>query len=202
MADIIHFRERIKKAPDNIIISRPLEFRRADWDNSFFLQMRKSQSEIFECSRDKTYREGKKFISCLPMHFVLKGGVAYTVKHLYINRENKGKMIEIYYLAGLIDCMVNQVNPLLRTDLIREIYQKITILKSMLSVNWYGSIDQVLFPIDPEFFNNALYRKNFEQAETVKGLYAIIRQGTLEMFEVISREYVFYTPGRGIEYGD
>ena len=197
MAEIINLRERIKKAPDNLIISKPLEFRKADWDNSFFLQMRKSQAEMFEVHRNEIYREVKKSIYSLPVHFVLKGGMSHTIKSIYINRDNKEKMIEIYYLAGLIDCMVNQVSPLLRTDLIKEIYKKISTLKSVLCVNWYGNIDQVLFPIDSEFFNMRVYRTNLEQADTVKRLYGIIRQGTLEMFKTLSREYVFYTPGRG-----
>ena len=197
MAEIINLRERIKKAPDNLIISKPLEFRKADWDNSFFLQMRKSQAEMFEVHRNEIYREVKKSIYSLPVHFVLKGEMSHTIKSIYINRDNKEKMIEIYYLAGLIDCMVNQVSPLLRTDLIKEIYKKISTLKSVLCVNWYGNIDQVLFPIDSEFFNMRVYRTNLEQADTVKRLYGIIRQGTLEMFKTLSREYVFYTPGRG-----
>lgn len=197
MADIINLRERIKRAPDNLIISRPFEFRKSDWDNVFFLQMRRSLSEIFEYRRNESYQESNKPVSAIPAHFVLKGAMGDTVQSMYINRENKGKMIEIYYLTGLIDCMVNQVNPLLRTDFIKEIYKKISTLKSVLCVNWYGNIDQVLLPIDREYFNDSAYRMNLEHAGTVEEIYRIIRKGTLEMFETLSREYVFYTPGRG-----
>lgn len=112
-------------------------------------------------------------------------------------RENEEKMREVYYLAGLIDCMINRVNPLLRTDLIRELYRKVMTLKSLLDMNWYGSLDEVLLPLDERFFSTLRYRERLSGARTMKAMYRIIRKGTDGMFDSLSLEYVFYTPGRG-----
>jgi len=122
--------------------------------------------------------------------------MAYTIQALFASRANEEKMREVYYLAGLMDCMINRVNPLLRTDLIRDMYKKVATLKSILNTDWYGSVDQILFPLDPRLYNPSEYVECLSKAETMKDLYAVIRDGTDEMFDILSLEYVFYTPGR------
>jgi len=106
-------------------------------------------------------------------------------------------MRAVYYLAGLTDCMVNQVNPLLRTDLIRGLYKEVTTLKKDLNINWHGHIDQVLFPLDQEFYHHVEYQEALAGAKTMRDLYETIRRETEEMFDILAFEYVFYTPGRG-----
>ncbi len=100
-------------------------------------------------------------------------------------------------MAGLIDCMINQVNPLLRTDLIRDMYKKVITHKKELNISWYGQLDQVLFPVDDQFYSSRKYRQTLARAKTMKELYDLIREGIDEMFDILSLEYVFYSPGRG-----
>ncbi len=193
MGEVLEFTE---KAPDNLLLLKPWEFRWADWESKHFIQMLRSQSAKLETHRKQIRQKGEKGVWHLPPHYVLKGGMAHTIRAAYRYRENEERMREVYYLAGLIDCMTNQVNPLLRTDLIRDMYKKIMTLKGVLSINWYGTIDQVLFPIDMEFYNEMEYKDRLSKTDTMKGLYALIREGTDEMFDILSLEYVFYTPGR------
>jgi len=197
MAKIIPLKERLETVPDNLITLKPWEFRRADWETKHFIQMLRSQSAGLEKHRNEVYKRGDKRIWHLPGHFALKGGMGYTIHSLYSYRNNEEKMREVYYLAGLIDCMINQVNPLLRTDLIRGIYKKIVTLKKILGANWYGPMDQVLFPIDSRFYNHLEYQETISSAKTMKEFYGLIRKGTEEMFDILSLEYIFYTPGRG-----
>jgi hypothetical protein len=198
MAKIIHFKERREGPPDNVITRRPWVFRRSDWENNDFLQMLKSRSHLLEKHRGEIFQKGGRGIWHLPPHYPLKRGLAYTARAAFLHRDNEIKMREAYYLAGLIDCMINQINPLLRTDLLRDMYRKIITMKSLLDMNWYGSIDQVLFPVDNRFYNDLEYREALSRAGTMKSLYRIIREGTDEMFDILSLEYVFYTPGRGM----
>jgi hypothetical protein len=123
--------------------------------------------------------------------------MACTIHSLYTYRHNEEKMRDVYYLAGLIDCMINQVNPLFRTGRIKALYNKIVTLKKLLGANWYGPIDQVLFPIDDRYFNQLAYRESVSRAESMNQCYRTVRDGTEEMFHILSREYIFYTPGRG-----
>jgi len=197
MSKIINFKEKIETVPDNLITSKPWEFRRPDRESKHFIQMSRSRSIIFEKRRKEIHKKGDKRIRNLPEHFILKGSMAHTIKGIYSYRNNEEKMKEVYYLAGLIDCMINRVNPLLRTDLIRDMYKKITTLKIILNINWYGHMDQVLFPIDAGFYNELEYIESLQEAGTMRELHLMIKEGTGEMFDILSSEYIFFTPGRG-----
>jgi hypothetical protein len=195
MAKIIPFQQKRKPEP-TLITAKPFEFRRAEWGSAYFLQMLKTESEKLEQHRKEVHDLGGAGVWHLPPHYVLRGGMECTIAGLYRNRENEERMREAYYLAGLVDCMVNQVNPLLRTGLIHEVYQKVATLRSILRVNWYGPIDQVLFPLDSFLYNESEYRGSVAGARELSELYRVIRQGTEEMFDILSLEYCFYIPGR------
>jgi hypothetical protein len=193
MAKIIQFHPRKR---NGVITMKPFEFRRADWESTYFLQMLKSQSEKLEQHRREVQEQGGTGVWQLPPHYVLSGGMECTITGLYRHRQNEEKMRDAYYLAGLVECMVNQVNPVLRTGLIHELYQKVMTLRSILGVNWYGPIDHVLFPIDIQFFNEIEYRQVVAEARELSLLYQVIREGTDEMFDILSLEYCFYAPSR------
>ena len=190
MAKIISFRKKTENVPDYLITAYPWEFRRPEWGSKYFIQILKSHWEEIESQIEKSSKPP-------PSCFVLKDSMANTIMGIYDYRDNMEKMREVYYLAGLIDCMINQVNALLRTDHISAMYNKVTTLKRILEVNWYGSMDQVLFPIDSRLYNHHEYRKRLSGTATMKDLYRIIREGTDEMFDILSSKYVFFTPGEG-----
>lgn len=108
-------------------------------------------------------------------------------------------MKDIYHLAGLIDCLINRTNPILRTDLLRDMYKKIFDIKKGLDTRWYGHIDRVLLPIHPAYFDEPEYCASLKRAGSMKELYNAVRRGTDKMFNILSREYVFYCPGPGGE---
>jgi len=194
MGKIIDLKDRIQKPPDNLIVSKPWEFRKAHWETAHFIQMLKSQADKLEKHREETSRKGGSGIHHLPSHFVLKGGMAATMRAMYTCRDDEERMREVYYLIGLMDCMINQVNPILRTDLLRAMYKKVFLMKERLNIHWYGPIDQVLLPIDSRFFQESEYRACLKNASTMQELYQTIRKGTEGMFDVLSFEYVFYRP--------
>ena len=191
MAEIIKFKKKPENVPDNLVTLKPWEFRRANWESKYFVQMLRSHWNRLE----RQWKEGAQ----IPSHFALKGGMAHTIQGIYAYRNNREKMKEVYYLAGLIDCMINQVNPILRTDSIGDIYRKVTTLKMILEINWYGHIDQVLFPIDNRFYNHLEYRDRLSRAGTMEELYHQIRDGIEEMFNILSSKYIFFTPSRGTQ---
>jgi hypothetical protein len=196
MGELINLQDKFQRASDNLICLNPWEFRRADWKTLHFTQMLKSQSAKLECRRREncTNRED---IWNLPHSFLLKGSMAYTIKAVYTHRENEDKMREVYYLMGLMDCMINQVNPILRTDILRSMYKEVFKLKAELNIHWHGPFNQVLLPIESRFYNELEYRQSLNRAKTLKGLYQVIREGTDEMFDILALEYVFYFPGVG-----
>lgn len=197
MAIIIDLEERRNRPPDNIITSRPFHFRRAGWESSDFVMMLRSHSERLERQRGENLRQGLPGVSGLPPHYVLSGGMGDTVRGLFFHKDNEKSMQDVYYLAGLVDCMINQINPLLRTDSINDLYRKVMTLKQTLNVNWFGTLDQVLLPLDAGYYNFDAYKNTLSEATTLQDLYGAIREGCGDMFAVLSVEYVFYTPGMG-----
>jgi hypothetical protein len=193
MGDIIPF----KKAGSHsgkLILSHAFEFRKANWKSVHFVQMLRSQSEKLENPCPGNHYDHTH----LPMHFVLKNGNASTIHNLYYYRHSEEQMKEVYYLSGLIDCVINRVCPLLRTAMVNDIYRKVITLKKLLNVNWYGQMDQVLLPLDLHLYNTNSYNHRLSQAKTMKELYDSIRLGTDEMFQILKTDYVFYTPGDGV----
>jgi hypothetical protein len=197
MGKVIHLKDKSGGPPDNLITAKPLEFRSADWESGHFIQMLKSQSEKLEKHRREVHEKGDAGVHHLPPHYVLGGSMAYTIRSIFSYRANEEKMREVYYLAGLMDCMINRVHPLLRSEDLGEMYKKIVTLKTLLSANWYGTLDQVLFPLDVQFYDDGEYRDRLSRATTMKDLYHVIREQTDDMLDILSLEYVFYTPGRG-----
>lgn len=193
MGTIIPFKKAVSQAGK--MGSRPtFEFKKAEWKSIHFIQMLRSQSEKLE----NPYHGHPYNHSHLPMHFVLKNGTACTIQNLYYYRHSEEEMKEVYYLSGLIDCVINRVCPLLRTEMVKDIYSKIITLKKLLNVNWYGQMDQVLLPLDLHLYNTNSYNNRLTQAKAMKELYDFIRLGTDEMFEILKTDYVFYTPGDGL----
>ncbi len=189
MGDVIELKRESEGLPDNLITRRPWEFRKAYWRTVHFLQILKSRSAKLESCGEKANN--------LPPHFSLKGAMADTIRAMYAHRESEERMREVYYLAGLMDCMINQVSPILRTDILRSMYKKVFEMREEYGVNWYGPLDQALLPIDSWFYNDSEYRSTLRNAGTMKGLYLAIRKGTDKMFDILSLEYVFYCPNMG-----
>jgi len=190
--------QNVGQAPDNIIVKDPFEFRRPDWQSAFFLQMTKKNSKLLEEQRNIFFSQGKLGIKELPPHYSLQGGVAGTIGALFLYRNEEEKMRKVYYLAGLVDCLINQVNPILRTAMLRDMYNRVQRLRAELGVRWVGTLDHVLLPIDGIFFNEMEYKQRLATARTLKALYGVIEEGTQEMFDILSLEYVFYCPNRKV----
>jgi len=195
MARIIPLPTRHPERKADIITSRPMEFRRACKPSKYFIQMPRSRTQEFEA----LYLCGSGPVSSgvIPWGWELKWGLDRTIRSLFIYREAEKAMRKVYYLAGLVDCMINQVNPLLRTDLLRSLYKEAFELKRSLDVDWSGRLDDVLLPIETFHYNRDEYRRALLSAETMKELYRTIREGTSTMFDVLAEQYVFYCPGSG-----
>jgi hypothetical protein len=195
MARIIPLPTRHSERKADIITARPLEFRKACKPSKYFIQVPRSRAQEFEARcRDDT---GTVAAGDTPWVWELKWGLDRTIRSLFIYREAEKTMRQVYYLAGLVDCMINQVNPLLRTDLLRSLYKEAFELKRSLEVDWSGRLDEVLLPIETFHYNRDEYRNALLRAETMKELYRTISEGTTAMFDVLSEQYVFYCPGSG-----
>jgi len=174
---------------DNLITAHPMEFRRARWSSTNFIQMRKSLSERYEKECDSKLQN-----ITIPPHFVLNMGLEYTISALFYYRNSPEVMKEVYFLAGMVDLLINKVCPILRTDLIRGLYNKVFELRNKLNIFWVGPINQVLLPIEPDLYDESRYRASLHGLKNLKDLYAFLMEESQEMFLILCKEYVFYCP--------
>jgi len=190
MGEVIHIRDRRQRRnSSDRVPSGPWEFRKAPWRTPFFTQMARPLADQLSPFEDP--------IPSVPPHFTLNHGLACTIQAMYANRRDETRMRQTYYLVGLTDCMINQVNPILRTDVLRAMYKKVFAMKADFNIHWHGTLEQVLLPIDARFYDEAAYRSMIRQAATLQTLYRAIREGTDAMFDILSREYVFFCPSIG-----
>lgn len=193
MGKIIQFKSEVSP-PSNIIIEKPLQLRWADWEGGNPILVVNAEAKKFEIHRKEVLSKQHAHIAYVPNHITLKDGVEFTLRALLRYRESPEKMREVYYLAGLMECLMKVEQPVLRTVLVRTYYQTVLELKERLGVNWHGKSRYFLFPLFPMHYDLNAFFQQVCKAETLKELYASIREGVEEQFLILGSEYVFYIP--------
>ncbi len=193
MAKIIDIHGK-KNIPDNRIISSTFQFRWADWESGNPIQCTLGEAEKYEKHRAETILYGHQHISFVPSHFALTDGYFYTIRGIFDYRNDETMALDVYHLAGLMECVVNSTAPILRTDLLRSVYKKILTLRERLRVKWQGNVNHFLLPIHPDFYNPDLFLNKVNLCETLNDLYKTIKIETRKQYDIIKSTYVFYLP--------
>ena len=194
MAEIIDIAAR-QRHLQNLITASPLEFRRGDWQGGFAMLCSRGQSARYEKHR----REALRFpthhhIGQLPEHVNLTDGYHYTALGLFRHREDEPAMRRVYRLAGLMECVLNAPSPVLRSDLLRRVYQTITEEREALNVAWRGDVHHLLLPLDIARYDPKRFFLGVAAAPSLKQLYGFIESETSAQFGVLCEHYVIYLP--------
>ncbi len=192
MGKVIQFKS--ETPPSNVIIEKPLKFRWADWQGGHAILVINAEAEKFERHRQEVLGAEHAHISQVPNHIPLRNGLEFTLRGLLRYREDPPAMRQVYFLAGLMECLMKVPQPVLRTALVRTFYQKIIELKEKLGVQWHGNSQNFLFPLWPMHYDLNRFLLELRQAETLKELFTRIEEGVEEQFLLLGSEYVFYIP--------
>ena len=196
MAELIDLTKRFPPQ-DNLLALEPLEWRRADWLTGYVMLCTRQESERFEAHRLEACRvKGHQHLGSVPNHFRLDEGYHYTAMGLFRHRHDDASMRRVYYLAGLMEAVTNAPSAILRTDLLRRVYQTIMEERERLGVVWRGHVRHFLLPLHPDYYNSNLLFTRIGRAESLKELFQIIRAETDAQFDILARHYVFYLPER------
>ena len=194
MADIIDMSSRLK-AGGNLIVARPLEFRRAEWLTGSAVLCTREDSERLEAHRQKQAKGSERyFISLVPNHFTLDGGCNYTALHLFRFRKAEETMRRVYRLAGLMECITKAPSPILRTDLVRKFFKLIVEEREQLDVSWKGHVRNFLLPLHPQYYDQSLFMHSIQSAGSLKDLLSLIETEAGRQFDILAGQYVFYVP--------
>ena len=180
--------------PSNRITETPLKLRWADWQGGNPILVVAAEAERFERHRREVAAKEQAVIANVPNHIVLKDGLEYTLQALLRHREKPDAMREVYFLAGLMECLTKVPQPVLRTVVVRSFYQTVLEIKRRLGVNWHGNARDFLFPLWPMHYDFNQFFQELRTAATLKELYGRIRDGVEEQFLLLGSEYVVYIP--------
>lgn len=196
MAELIDLTKRFPPE-DNLLTLEPLEWRRAEWLTGYVMLCTREESRRFEAHRREACRvKGHQHIGSVPNHFKLDEGYHYTAMGLFRHRRDEALMRRVYYLAGLMEAVTNAPSAILRTDLLRRVYQTIMEERERLGVVWRGHVRHFLLPLHPDYLNANLLFQRIGGAASLKELFQIIQAETDAQFDILARHYVFYVPER------
>jgi len=193
MAELIDFFE--KKKASTLITAHPVEFRWGEWASGPAWLCARSESEKFEAHRLAAHRlPGHSHLRWLPNHVKLDGGSHYTILALFRYRTDADAMRRVYRLAGMMECVTRGVSPVLRSDLLRRIYETILEERAALQVVWRGSVDRFLLPL---YLHHGVVERLLARVtllESLKELFSVIDEETGIQFDLLATEYVVYVP--------
>ncbi len=190
MADLVKF----PRLPDNTLTDKPWRFRRAEWAAAQPLMCGLHQAALFEDHRREVYRPGHFHIRELPLGVPLEAGQVITIRGVFRHREAEENMRRVMFLAGLMEVMINHPCPILRTDLIRNVYQRLETLSADLGVVWRGQSNRFLPTLSPRLYHPNRLSGRLAVINNLQVFYDTLRAETDDQFDLVAKHYVFYVP--------
>ncbi len=192
MAKVIPFPDR-SGGESNLIQNEPFCFRRADWGVREPVQVNSQEAAAFEEKRAKALGQGRP-ITFAPHHLVLRGSLSQTTWALFRAREDESRMRRVYYLAGLMELAIKVPHHLLRTDLIRRVFEQIESLSTELGLRWRRGSEGFLLPLPPARYPLNRFPHALAQAPSLKKLLSSLNSETNIQFDLAGRLFVYYLP--------
>ena len=184
----------VKKNPDpHIICQKPFRLRRAEWETRTPAMVGLHQAALFEDHLEETGKLGVP-ISFVPSHVPLKGGPDQTIMALFRFRDQEEAMRKVYFLAGLMELATRMSHDLLRTDLIRRVFETIRGLSRELVLRWSSGQQGFLLPLPESLYPMARLARKLETAASYKELMSILEEETLVQFDLAAKHFVYYLP--------
>jgi len=194
MSGVVDFPGSGGEPPDNTITDKPWRFRRAEWAANVPVMCGLHQAALFEDHRREVWRPGHFHIRELPIHVPLNTGQAITLRGVFNHRRQERNMRQVMFTAGLMEAMINHPCPILRTDLIRHVYQRLEQLTRDLGVLWQGQCDHFLPPLPPQLYHPNRLGRELAAINNLQVFYDTITRETSEQFDLVAKHFVFYVP--------
>lgn len=188
MADILYFPVKAS-LKDNVIVNAPIEFRVAPFTIAGLAMVAKEAQLAYE------KKLGSEENPCFPAYLKISGTRAATLWNLFKWKSDKKALIEVYELACLMECLTTMKQPVLRSYLLRRVYERVKNLQSKYRVSWHiNEFNGFLLPLPDYLYMDQVFRMRVESADNLKLLYSYINQESIKQFQVLSDNFVFYMP--------
>ena len=186
-------------SPDkNVITQGPLRLRWGDWRTLNIIQVHVQPAADFEDKRAELLAQGKDPVTAasmhMPPHFTLDGGMRDTALALLRWRNNEAAQIETSYLAALMEALVNAPCPVLRTDLIRRVYQEVETLSKKLLLHWRGGSGRFMLPLGEDAGRPDFLKGLLAEVDNLQDFFDLLRDLAEKRHQSLAKGYVIYYP--------
>jgi hypothetical protein len=104
--------------------------------------------------------------------------------------------VEVTYLACLMEALVNTPCAILRTDLIRRVYQEVDRLSGRLALRWRGRAERFLLPLNRDALDPQAFVRRVAPLDNLQEFFQALRAIAQERHQDLAKNYVIYYPRR------
>lgn len=181
---------------DHIISQKPYRLRWGDWRVASPIQVHVGAAAVYEDQRQEDLAAGRTPGGQMPMHFQLDGGLHETAQALLRFRDDESALVEVTYLACLMEALVNTPCAILRTDLIRRVYQEVDRLSGRLILRWRGRADRFMLPLNRDALDPQGFVRRVAPLDNLQEFFQALREIAQERHADLAKNYVIYYPRR------
>jgi hypothetical protein len=118
----------------HVITDSPMRLRWGDWRTNQIIQVHVRPAAQYEDQRAEMLAAGQGMPGQMPAHYSLDKGLRDTALALLRHRHRPEAQKQVIYLAALMETLLTAPCPILRTDLIRKVYQEVEQLGTQLGI--------------------------------------------------------------------
>ncbi|MFH2128285.1 MAG: hypothetical protein ABIK12_17355 [Pseudomonadota bacterium] len=182
---------------DHVICDKPLRLRWGDWRTQNVLQIHVQAAAIFEDYRADCLAKGLDPSGQVPAGFTLDGGMHQTALALLRFKANEERQVEVIYLSALMEALVNTPCAILRTDLIRRVYQEVDALSASLGLRWSGRVGHFMLPLNEDARAPNGFARQVAPLASLKDFFGTLKAIAQERYGSLKKGYVLYYPYKG-----
>ncbi len=182
---------------DHVICDKPLRMRWGDWRTQYVLQIHVQSAAIYEDYRADCLAKSGDPSGQIPAGFTLDGGMHQTAMALLRYRSNEERQAEVGYLAALMEALVNTPCAILRTDLIRRVYQEVDAMSAALGLRWAGRVGHFMLPLNEDALSPNAFARRVAPLDNLKDFFGALKEIANERYQLLKKGYVLYYPHKG-----
>lgn len=194
MSEIIKFPGGQAKGPDNVITQKPMRLRWGQWRTAKVLQAHVGAAAVYEDLRQELLAQGKDPAAQMPPAFQLDGGERDTALALLRFRDDEASQRKVMLLAAFTESLISAPCAILRTDLIRRVYQEVEKLSRELGVRWVSHCGRILPPLNEDAMEPNFLAKALIDIDNLQEFFEAVGQLAAQRYEKLAKGYVFYFP--------
>jgi hypothetical protein len=180
---------------EHVICDQPLRLRWGDWRVRHILQVHVQSAAAYEQQRCEALAEGRDPAGQMPVGFELEGAAAQAAQALLRHRGSEERLVEVGYAAALMEALVHTPSAILRTDLVRRVYQEAEELSSRLGIVWRGDgRSHFLLPLNEDAREPDAFARRVAPLANLAEFFATLRAIAAERHQKLKKGYVLYYP--------